>query len=86
MRHERSAKGKKKSSFCTLLVKIDIGHFSANIGGYFEYLLIIIISRLACLAFSFLAATGVGIFSGIPQPCIRAQMSKMVDKNEQGTA
>jgi len=29
-------------------------------------------------------ATALGFFSGVPQPCIRAEMSRMVDKEEQG--
>jgi len=30
------------------------------------------------------SATVLGFFSGIPQPCIRAEMSRLVNKEEQG--
>jgi len=33
--------------------------------------------------FHFVAAA-LGFFSGVPQPCIRAEMSRLVNKEEQG--
>jgi len=33
---------------------------------------------------SHFVATALGFFSGVPQPCIRAEMSILVDKEEQG--
>ena len=39
--------------------------------------------RVTSVYFHFVA-TVLGFFSGIPQPCIRAEMSRLVEKEEQG--